>query len=149
TTDSLLASALPRVRGWALRRVEQTLRTQGRTDSAEALLWRFLADRNPDVRQSAASLLWSYDRQKTDDLLLRVIEPLEAPPLDAPIPLMQFLRHQQLPEPRIRTVLQKLESKRPIECPLCKKPLTQGERATHLQTVHGYVFYQGDLMPVQ
>src|SRR5207247_1111637 len=62
TTDSLLASALPRVRGWALRRVEQTLRTQGRTDSAEALLWRFLADRNPDVRQSAATLLWSYDR---------------------------------------------------------------------------------------
>ncbi len=149
TTDSLLASTLPRVRAWGLRRVEQALRGPGRGDAVEPLLWRFLADRNAELRQSAAALLWSFDARKTDDVLLRLIEALEAPPVDAPIPLMHFLRQLQLPDERIRAILQQLESRRPTECPLCKKQLTHGERGTHLQTVHGYVYYQGDLLPVQ
>jgi hypothetical protein len=149
TTESLLASALPRVRAWGLHRLEQTLRSQGRVDSAEALVWRFLADANVELRQSAALTLWSLQPQKTDEVLLRIVEALEAPPLDAPIPLMHFLRNLQLPDERIRTVLEKLETRRPTECPLCKEPLTHGTRAAHLQAEHGYLVYQGDLLPAQ
>ncbi len=148
-TESLLASSVLRVRAWALRRIEQTVRTQGRLDAMEPLLWRFLVEPNADLRQSAAATLWAYHANKSDEHLLRIIEALEAPPLDAPIPLMQFLRQQQIPDDRIRTLLQQLETKRPTECPLCKKTLTIGERATHLQAEHGYIIYQGDVIPVE
>ena len=149
TTESLLASALPRVRAWALHRLEQTMRSPERSDTAAALLWRFLGDANVELRQSAAMTLWSLQPQKTDDVLLRLVEALEAPPLDAPIPLMHFLRNLQLPDERIRAVLEQLETRRPTECPLCKKPLTHGARAAHLQAEHGYLLYQGDLLPAQ
>lgn len=147
-TESLLASPVLRVRAWALRRIEQTVRSLGRLDSSEPLLWRFLGEPNVELRQSAAATLWTLHPHKSDDLMLRIIEALETPPLDAPIPLMEFLRHQQIPDDRIRTLLHQLETKRPTECPLCKKTLTIGERATHLQTEHGYVVYQGDVLPL-
>ncbi|MBI3822493.1 MAG: hypothetical protein HY289_07415 [Planctomycetes bacterium] len=146
-TESLLASPVPRVRAWGLRRVEQMMRTQGRTEALESLLWRFLADPNVEVRQSAATTLWTFHPQKTDALLLRLVEALEALPVDAPVPLMHFLRQLQLPEERIRGVWQQVESKRPTECPICRKTLTIGSRTSHLQTEHGYLYYQGDLLP--
>ncbi|MSQ95493.1 MAG: hypothetical protein EXR98_13170 [Gemmataceae bacterium] len=146
--ESLRASPVVRVRAWALRRVEQTVRALGRLDASEPLLWRFLGDPNVELRQSAAATLWSFHADKSDELMLRIIEALEAPPLDAPIPLMQFLRQQQIPDDRIRALLQQLETKRPTECPLCKVPLTIGERATHLQAAHGYVIYQGDVFSI-
>ena len=146
-TESLLASRMQRVRAWALRRLEQTMRTQGRTEALESLLWKFFGDRNVEIRQTAVAALWTFHPHKTDTLLLRLVEALEAPPIDAPIPIVHFLRHLQLPEERIRTVLQQWESRRPTECPLCKKPLSLGERGGHLQTEHGYLFYQGDLLP--
>lgn len=148
-TEGLLGSPAARVRTWALRRVEQTMRTQGRTEALESLLWRFLADPNVEVRQSAATTLWAFHPQKTDALLLRLVEGLEALPVDAPVPLMHFLRQLQLPEDRIRAVWQQVEAKRPTECPICRKPLTLGSRASHLQTEHGYLYYQGDLLPAQ
>jgi uncharacterized C2H2 Zn-finger protein len=148
TADSLLASKIPRVRAWCLKRIEQTVRAQRRLDSAESLLWRFLAEPNADLRQTAATTLWSFHPKQNDDLLLRVVEALEAAPIDAPIPLMQFLRGLKIAEPRIRLVLHQLETRRPTECPLCKKPLTIGERAAHLQAEHGYLVYQGDVLPV-
>src|SRR5207249_4434595 len=55
----------------------------------------------------------------------------------------------KLPEDRIRAALQQLEAKRPTQCPICKKPLTHDERGTHLQVVHGYLLYEGDLLPTQ
>ncbi|MBI2806903.1 MAG: hypothetical protein HYX68_18135 [Planctomycetes bacterium] len=145
--EGLLASSVPRVRAWGLRRLEQSVRTLGRLDAFESLVWRFLGEANSELRQSAALTLWSFHPQKNDELLLRIIEALEAPPLDVPIPLMHFLRQLQLPEDRIRSVLHQLETKRPTECPLCKKPLTLGERSAHLQAEHGYLIYQGDVMP--
>jgi hypothetical protein len=147
--ESLLESPVLCVRAWGLRRAELTVRMQGRTGESESLLWRFLADPDVELRQSAAATLWTCHPHKTDDLLLRILEALETQPIDAPIPLAQFLRHLQISEERSRGVLERLETKRPIECPLCKKPLTLGERAAHLQTDHGYVVYQGDLLPSQ
>ncbi len=146
-TSSLLTSTMPRVRAWSFRHVEQGLRGQAWSESAASILWRYVADPNAELRQCAAMTLWSFHPNKTDGLLLRLIEALEAPPLDAPVPIVQFLRHLQLSEERIRTVLQQLETRRPTECPLCKKPLTLGERGAHLQTEHGYLSYQGDLLP--
>ena len=147
TTESLLASALPRVRDWGLRRLNQALCSQDRTDAVDALLWRFVADPNAEVRRSAATMVWSFDPHKTNALLLRLIEALEVPPVDAPIPVMHFLRELQLADERVQSVLQLLESRRPTECPLCQRPITLGERAAHLQTEHGYLYYQGDLLP--
>jgi len=147
TTESLILSPNPRVRAWGLRRIEQTLRSQGRTDAIESLLWRYFGDRNVEVRQSAVATFWTFHPHKTDAVLLRLVEALEAPPIDAPIPVLHFLRQLQLPEDRIRGVLAQWESRRPMVCPLCNKPLSMGERGGHLQKEHGYLFYQGDLMP--
>ena len=93
--------------------------------------------------------LWSLHPEQHDDLLLRIIHVLETPPVDVPIPLMHFLRQVQLPEERIRAVLQQLETNRPTQCPVCKKTLTLAERGMHLQTEHGYLVYEGDLLPVE
>jgi hypothetical protein len=145
--DSLLGSPVPRVRLWALRRVEQLLGGQGYSAGLDALLWRFLRDPESDLRQAAGGLLWMYHPGKTDDVLLRLVETLEIPPLDSAIPLNAFLRRLMIPDDRIRRILQQLEAKRPTECPLCKKPLLLADRALHMQTAHGFLNYQGDLLP--
>ena len=145
--ESLRASTSPRVRAWGWRLVEQALRLPGRSASLEPLLWRFVADPSGELRQSAAATLWTQHPTKTDEVLLRLVEALEAPPLDAPIPLTHFLRQLQLPEERIRRVAQQVEAKRPTECPFCKKTLTLAERGPHLQSEHGYVLFEGDLAP--
>ena len=145
----LLASSSIRVRSWGLRRVEQVVRSQPYNQANESLLWRCLSDPNVELRQSAAAALWAWHPRQTDELLLRLVSTLETPPIDAPVPIVHFLRHLGLPEDRIRTLLENLEARQPTECPLCKKPLTLGERGTHLQAEHGYRIYQGDLLPVQ
>jgi hypothetical protein len=147
--DSLLASSLPRVRSWALRRIEQVTRATGFTTFNEALIWRTLADPNVENRQSAATMLWTLHPHKTDALLQRLIEALEAPPIEAPIAVQHFLRHLQIPEDRIQTAIQRFEAQRPAECPLCGKLLAHGERAEHLQSEHGYLVYDGDLLPAE
>ena len=146
-TDSLCASFSPVVRGWGLHRVEQGMRVHGYSDSLERLLWRFLADPHAELRQAAANSLWASHPAKSDEVLIRLIEALDAPPIDAPIPLLRFLRQLQISEERSRAALEQLEARRPTECPLCKKPLTLGERGPHLHTEHGYLLYEGDLLP--
>ncbi len=148
-SDALLGSTIPRLRSWVLRRIEQVLRGQGFNPAVEGSLWRCLRDPHVEMRQAAATTLWSAHPNKSDALLVRLIEALEAPPLEAPIALAHFLRHLQLPEERIRATLQRLETQRPTECPLCKKTLTHGERGAHLQTEHGYVLFEGDLLPAE
>ncbi len=145
--DSLFASALPRVRAWGLRRAEQSARTNDWSAGAESLLWRFLRDPNVEQRQVAAKTLWHAHPAKTDDLLLRILEALETPPIDAPVPLGHFIRQLQISEQRVHIILQQFETRRPTACPICRKPLTLGERGAHLQTEHGYLQYQGDLLP--
>ena len=77
-------------------------------------------------------------------------KPLDAPPIDAPIPLMHFLRHLQIPdEPHPRPCCKQLEAPGPTECPLCKKTLTHGERGAHLHAEHGSLLYEGDLLPAE
>jgi hypothetical protein len=147
--EALLASRLPRVRTWGLQRLEQTVHAQGRIESAEPLLWRFVADANVAIRQRAAATLWWLHPRKDDETLLRLLEALESPPVDAAIPLAHFLRELPIPEPRIRHLLAQLETRRPIECPVCRTPLTLGARAGHLQSEHGYLVYQGDLLPAE
>ena len=146
--DSLLASPSPRVRGWALRRLELSLQTQGYSSSLESLLRRFLVDAHVELREAAAVMLWTFHPTKTDDVLLRLVEALEAPPIDASIPLMRFLQLLQVPQERAHAVQHRLEAQRPTACPLCQKPLTLGERGPHLQAEHGYIPYDGDLLPV-
>jgi uncharacterized C2H2 Zn-finger protein len=147
--DSLLASTLPRVRAWGLRRAEQSARTQGWSAGTEALLWRFLSDPNLERRQAAAITLWHSHPTASDEVLLRILEALETPPIDAPVPLGHFLRQLQISEQRVHIVLQQFETRRPTTCPICRKPLTLGERGAHLQAEHGYVQYHGDLLPAE
>lgn len=146
--DSLLGSPLPRVRAWGLRRAEQAVRGPLWSPASEALLSRFLADPNVEQRLSAAVALWHAHPAKSDDLLFRILEALETPPIDAPVPLGHFLRQLQLPEQRVNLVLRQFETRRPTACPICHKPLSIGARGTHLQSEHGYLQYQGDLLPV-
>jgi hypothetical protein len=146
-TESLAGSTLPRVRGWGLRRVEQVLQSQRFTDAIEAVLWRYLSDANVELRQTAATLLWSHHPARTDALLVMLIEALESPPIDVPVPIVHFLRNLRLSEERIHNVLAQIEARRPTECPLCKAVLPLGDRGAHLQAVHGYLSYQGDVLP--
>lgn len=145
--ESLQKSPLVRVRAWVLRHAEGTLRGQAYSQANESILWRFLAETNGDLRQRAAALLWDYHPRKGDDLLLRLVEALEAPPVDSPISVGPFLRRFALPETRIRMVLEEREARQPTTCPVCAKPLPRGDRRTHLQAEHGYLIYQGDLVP--
>jgi len=147
--DSLLASPLPRVRAWAIRRIEQVARTDGFSQSVERLLWRALTDPNVENRQAAATLLWTLHPRPLDAVLQRLIESLEAPPIEAPIALQHFLRQLNIADDRIQTALQSLETRRPSECPLCKKLLAHGQRSDHLQSEHGYLMYDGDLLPAE
>jgi hypothetical protein len=147
--DSLGQSARPRVRTWAIKRIDQTARMSGLTTFLEAQLWRLIIDPSVEMRQAVAATLWTLHPAKTDAILLRLVEALEAPPLDAPIAVAHFLRQLQVPEERVQAVLQQAEATRPTQCPLCKKTLSHGARSTHLQEEHGYVLFDGDLLPAE
>jgi hypothetical protein len=143
----LVRSASPRVRGWGLRRLEQGLHDAFRFRLAEGVLWEYLRDPLAEIRQAAALDVWKYADEHDDELLLRLLEALEAPPLDSTPPLTGFLRQLGLSDDRAALILRALEQRRPTTCPLCSRPLTMGERAPHLRTAHGYVDYDGDVIP--
>lgn len=145
--ESLCVSMLPEVRCWGLQRIEHALRSQRFTNTIETLLWRYLADAKMSLRQTAALLLWSHHPARSDALVVMLVEALETPPVDVQVSITPFLRQLQLPEERIRNVLSQLDARRPTECPLCKKILTSAERSAHLQSEHGYLLYQGDVLP--
>ncbi len=145
--DSLQPSPNPRVRSWALRRLEQYVRGNPRSEYLEAMLWRFVGDANSEIRQTAAAAWWASFPQKLDATLLRVIESLQAGTLDTPVPIAHFLRRLNLPEGRVESILRQVEATLPSACPECKKTLAPGQRSPHLESEHGYVMYDGDVLP--
>jgi hypothetical protein len=145
--EALLRSASARARGWGLRRLEQALRAGLRFSMAEPLLWDYLADPVATIRRDAAMAVWNHSEWRGDDLLLRLLEALEAPPVDSATPLAEFLRQLGLTDERVAQLLQTLEHRRPFTCPRCGQPMPVGERAEHLRAAHGYVDYDGDVLP--
>jgi uncharacterized C2H2 Zn-finger protein len=147
TATTLARSASPRVRGWGLRRIEQGLRASLRFGEAEPVLWQFLHDPLGEIRLAAAQDVWTHADPRDDELLLRLLEAMEVLPLDGSPPLFEFLRRIGQPEPRITQLMQLLELRRPTTCPLCRQPLTMGDRARHLRETHGYIDFEGDAVP--
>jgi hypothetical protein len=145
--ESLVESAVPRVRAWGLHRLEAGLKSSLRLSLAEPLLRRYLADPSAELRQAAAAHVWTYSETRDDALLLALIDALETPPPDVPIPVEGFLRHVGADAARVGRVLAVLEQRRPTTCALCGKPITFGERQRHLRTAHGHVDYDGDVLP--
>ena len=145
--SSLARSTVPRVRSWGLHRVEQALHSALRYTVAEPVLWQYLRDPLGEVRQAAAVAVWNHSYASDDETLLRLLEALEAPPLDTSPPLVSFLNQLGLPDSRIAQLLQALEQRRPTTCPLCQQRITMGERVRHLCATHGYVSYEGDAIP--
>src|SRR5581483_642226 len=145
--QALIDSQHVRVRGWALWRLEQGLRAAPRLSLAEPYLWRLARDPSASLRVPAAHCLWRHAPQKDDALLLRLLESLEAAPVDAPVPLAEFLRQLGVADVTATRLLEVLEQARPMQCPLCGAPLTAGARASHLQNLHGYLEVGGDVLP--
>ncbi len=143
----LLSSVSPRARGWGLRRLEHALRGEFRFSLAEPVLWQYLHDPSAEMRQAAALDIWQYSETRDNDLLLRLLEALEAPPLDRAPPVSSFLAALNLPESRVARVLQTLDERRPTTCPLCDQPIPASERLAHLRKAHGYVDLDGDAIP--
>ncbi len=143
--DALLACTNPRVRGWALRRLEQHVRSSPRSEYLEAMLWRFLGDTSGEIRQIAAAAWWTSFPQKTDAVLIRLIEGMQRGTLDTPVPIAHFLRQLGVTEDRVGSVVRQVEATLPSECPLCKKTLAPGQRTPHLVSEHGYVLHDGDV----
>jgi hypothetical protein len=143
----LSRSGSPRVRGWGLRRIEQALRAACPFGVADPVLWAYLRDPLAEIRQAAALDVWNHAERRDDELLLRLLEALEAPPLEGSPPLIGFLRQLGLADDHVAQLLETLEQHRPTVCPLCKQPTTMGDRARHLRETHGYINYDGDAVP--
>ncbi len=145
--DSLLASSLPRVRHWGLRSLEQYLQAGGAFQQIDHLLWRVVRDPSADLREAAALLLAKHLDLFHDETALRLLGSLEAAPIDRPVPLASFLRRAGVPEARGSALLLRLDEHRPAQCPLCPEMVSFGMRADHLRTTHGYLPYEGDMLP--
>ena len=89
----------------SLDSLEQVLRGSFRFSYAEPVLQIYLRDRLAEIRQAAAVTLWNHSENQHDDLLLRLLESLEAPPLDDSPPLVGFLRQVGVPDEFIEQVL--------------------------------------------
>jgi hypothetical protein len=143
----LMPSTTPRVRGWGLHRLELAVRHGMRYSLAEGALWQFLRDPLGDVRLAAARAIWAHAELRDDELILKLLEALEAPPLETAAPLDAFLRPLDLSEERSARLLRALEQRRPTTCPLCNEPIAAGERVAHLRATHGYIDYESDAVP--
>lgn len=146
--DSLLEASQRRLRGWVLWRLEQALRGGTRLSLVEPLLLRLARDPTAELRQQACLLLWQHSPNHDDALQLRIVEALEATPIDAPVALTHFLRRLGLNDPQINTLLNRFVAGRPTECPVCATPITFGDRAQHLRSAHGFLEFEGDVLPI-
>jgi hypothetical protein len=144
---AMLPSGSARVRGWGLRRLEQGLAGGFRFSLAEPVLWQYLRDPVAVNRLAAALDLWRHVEAQTDDVLVQILEALEAPPLDGNPPTAKFIAQLELSEERIARLLKLLEQRRPTTCPLCTQPIPAKDRIAHLREAHGYIEYEGDAVP--
>lgn len=145
--DSLLAAPQRRLRGWVLWRLEQALRGGTRWSLVEPLLLRLARDPTAELRQQAGLVLWQYATSRDEALLLRLLEALETTPVDAPVALTHFLRRLGLNDLQINGLLSRFEADRPTHCPVCAAPITFSDRAAHLHAAHGYLEFEGDVLP--
>jgi hypothetical protein len=144
---NLLASAMASVRGWGLRRIEIALRAGYRYSLVEGALWQYLSDSVAAMRLAAARAVWAHADNRDDELLVRLLEALEAPPEGGAAPVDAFLRQLDLSDERTLLLMQTLEQRRPTACPLCSEPIAKGERVAHLRERHGYIDHDGDAVP--
>jgi hypothetical protein len=160
--EALLASPLPVVRLWAVRRLA-AIRARnvsslsgGRPapegtdaprseDEPTALLWKALADADETIRLEAAAGLLSVDLSPAQ--VRRVLETLGDGELDAALQAARLLPELGVSKELLNRATAELEAERPAACPVCGRAVPGRERAAHLKSAHGYLECQGALLP--
>ncbi len=145
--EYLLASALPQVRGWALRRVAEARHRPGASPSLETLLLRSLQDTVLPLRLEAVRGLVTAPLPPTEALLRRVFEALAATHPEDCTPVARLVKSAGVREEVLRPVLAALNLDLPTNCPVCAAELEDRDTAAHLVSVHGYLVVEGTPLP--
>jgi hypothetical protein len=141
--ETLLASALPQVRGWAVARLAGT----AQAPAAQKLLWRALQDPIPAIRLDAARGLLGGAAAPPIPLVRQVVDALGAGNTDDCIEAARSLRQIGVTDEVIGATAAALEKERPVVCPVCGGNLQHRDRSVHLIAAHGYVDVFGTLLP--
>jgi hypothetical protein len=144
--ESLLASGLPQVRGWALRRVAEARGRAGASASLETLLWRALQDPVQALRLDAARGLLAGPAP-SEPLLRRLFETLAASHPQDCATAARLVKPTRIREEVLRPILRALKLDVPTNCPVCAVELTDRDRVAHLVGVHGYLEVGDALLP--
>jgi hypothetical protein len=140
--EILLASRLPQVRTWTVRRLG---RLGG--DLPEAMpLWRALHDPVPAVRLEAVRAILR-GAWPPASLVRRVVEVLGGDDIDDAIQAARSLRQAGVADDLVRQTVAALEQERPVLCPVCGVNLLDRDRPVHMIAGHGYVDVFGALLP--
>ncbi|MBM4067655.1 MAG: hypothetical protein FJ271_01735 [Planctomycetes bacterium] len=146
-SETLLASALPAVRGWAIQRLTAIQPLTARSAPADALLWRALADPLPQLRLAAARGLLNDAGPPGDARVRRVAEALGRGRIDDAIAAAFSLKQIGVDDLQIQRTVNAFEGDRPSTCPVCRIELTGRDRPEHLRAAHGYIDVFGALLP--
>jgi hypothetical protein len=150
--DALLGSALPAVRGWAVRRLGALWQASPPAAAAEPLLWNTLADPTQFVRlQAAAGLILGAGREAPPaaarHVLRRVLQALGGGDPDTALQAARLLPQVGVSKDLVRQAMAELEAERAATCPVCGQAVAARDRPEHLKTAHGYVDVLGSLLP--
>src|SRR5262249_28873458 len=144
--EALLASPLPQVRGWALRRAAAARGKPGAVGSVEVLLLRALNEPLAPLRMEALRGLLS-GADPSDVLLRRVFGELAAKHPEDCVAADRMAQQAKVREEQLRPILAALKLDIPTVCPVCAASLADRDTRGHLVRAHGYVEIAGEAKP--
>jgi hypothetical protein len=144
--EALLASPLPQVRGWALRRAAAVRGKPGASGSVEVLLLRALHDPLQTLRLEVVRGLLGGPEPPSENLLRRVFEALAAAHPEDCVAAAR-LAQERVPEAQLGPTLAALKLDIPTTCPVCAARLADRDTPGHLIRAHGHVEIAGELLP--
>jgi hypothetical protein len=144
--EPLLASPLPQVRAWALRRAAAVRAKPGPPGSVDVLLLRALHDPVQPLRMEAVRGLFGGPEPPSDVVLRRVFEALAAGhPEDCSAAAR--LAQERVRETQLGPILAALKLDIPTTCPVCAAELPDRDTTGHLMREHGYLEVAGQTLP--
>ncbi|MCC6420183.1 MAG: hypothetical protein IT429_18260 [Gemmataceae bacterium] len=147
TAETLLGSALPQVRVWALRRLASARRQPGASASLDTLLLRSLQDPVQALRLEAVCGLLTGSADPTEALVRRVFAMLAASHPEDCAPAARLLRQAGFREEVLRLALAAVGQDVPIACPVCAVEIPDRDLPAHLVGRHGYLEVAGEVVP--
>jgi hypothetical protein len=142
--EALLASPLPQVRGWALRRVIAA--APGASAALKTLL-DALRDPLPLLRLEALRALLVGRALPSENVLRRVFGALAAAHPEDCVAASRLAQEAKIPEAQLGPILAALKLDIPTTCPVCAAELADRDTAGHLVRAHGYVEIAGEPLP--